>query len=414
MRPLTNKDNDKGGADHQRTIISFFHRSSGKPTQTSSTPMGNKNHSTPPSSVTRTLPPTKNNPSGSSTRAAQVATKFTIPNFRRVSTNVSGIGSTTGNKQRRERTILYIQKLLQNHDIMYIQEAHITSEGELNELAHEFPGCKLYGCLSDETPAQKGVIIILKNTVTTLYEVTQAYTSKSNTGKGRILSIALAPVGDNKANLLTFRDTCVYFKSGGGTLVNQERKLMIEELGTIPMDTDIEFLGGDMNMHTNELMDELLLKRRLEEIDQPTNTFYRMVGSRITKTRIDRWYCNISPAQTSILQPICRALTTAWGTIGRYSGGKMDELHSFPSTKHKTATHITDHLPIALYLQQPAEGGNANKKQTIPDWVLDTPFSGSILRRTGKPPKRTTRFHTTTSHNLASRLKSQLSIQLKC
>ena len=368
------KDKDRGGAKTQRTLNSFFRKEKGEAGDTS-TPKSTKNHfttqpsHTPPRHQGRN--PTMETPTW---KAQRNPTKFTIPNFRRVSTNVSGLGSTTGNKQRREKTIFYLQKLLENHDIIYIQEAHITSEGELNDLAQEFPGCKLFGSHTDEAPAQKGVIIILKNTVTSLYEITQTYSSKTEVGRGRIISISLTPVGDLKTNLLTFRDTCVYFKSGGGALVNEERKKMVKELETIPLDTDIEFFGGDMNMHTNDLIEDFLGKRRMEEIEQPTNTFYRMVGSKITKTRIDRWFCNISPAQATILEPICRALTTAWGTIGRYSGGKMEGLHSFPSTKHKNATHITDHLPIGLYLQQPGEGGNANKKQTIPDWVLDSPL----------------------------------------
>ena len=63
----------------------------------------------------------------------------------------------------------------------------------------------------------------------------------------------------------------------------------------------------------------------MEEVEQDINTFYRMTKSKdedkkteklITSTRIDKWFCNISAAQTANVDPTIRVLSTTTGTVG--------------------------------------------------------------------------------------------------
>ena len=100
----------------------------------------------------------------------------------------------------------------------------------------------------------------------------------------------------------------------------------------------------------------------------------------VSSTRIDRWYCNISAAQAANVLPTSRVLSSTIGTVGSYCKGRLDELQYIPSSGSKNATHITDHVPVKLYLPPPGEGGNASNSTTIPGWVIRHPlFKETIM-----------------------------------
>ena len=59
----------------------------------------------------------------------------------------------------------------------------------------------------------------------------------------------------------------------------------------------------------------------------------------VTSTRIDRWYCNISAAQTANVSPMSRVLSSTKGTVGNYCGGRLKDLTYIPSAGSQHATH---------------------------------------------------------------------------
>ena len=52
------------------------------------------------------------------------------------------------------------------------------------------------------------------------------------------------------------------------------------------------------------------------------------------------------------------------------------QLRYIPSRNSDFATHVTDHIPVALSLQKVMGNGNATKSKTIPDWTLNHPKFG--------------------------------------
>jgi hypothetical protein len=317
------------------------------------------------------------------------------PTFRRVTINITSFGPLHDpTKGRLSKVLKLITKLLQNHDIVYVQETHLTSLHQIDILKTYFAGCHIYGSVSDVTPAQAGVIIIVKNSVTKVYEIDSVYSSNTTYGKGRIISVKFIPKEEHRLQLFSFRETCIYLKSGSGNgegkvSSQEERKQVVQELCSLPRDTHISFLGGDTNQHNNKVLEPFLIANQMEEVEQDINTFYRMTKSKdedkkteklITSTRIDKWFCNISAAQTANVDPTSRVLSTTTGTVGTYCGGRLEDLHYIPSSGSKHATHITDHVPVGLYLPPPGEGGNASNTTTIPGWVIRHPLFKETIK----------------------------------
>ena len=136
---------------------------------------------------------------------------------------------------------------------------------------------------------------------------------------------------------------------GDSTLSPQtEREAVVEELCSLPRDTHICFLGGDINQHDNNTVSPFLVACGMEEVEQDINTFYRMDKQSVSATRIDRWYCNISSAQAAIVTPTSRVITGIPGTVGKYCSGKLKDLDYIPTSNTKEAKHITDHVPLGL------------------------------------------------------------------
>jgi exonuclease III len=269
------------------------------------------------------------------------------PTFRRVTINITSFGPLHDpSKGRLSKVLKLVSKLLRDHDIVYVQETHLTNLHQIETLKTYFTGCHIYGSVSDVTPAQAGVIIIVKNSVTKIYDVSSVYSSDTTYGKGRVVSVKFVPKEEHLLNLFSFRETCIYLKSGSGkgdgeVSSQEERKLVVQELCKLPMDTHISFLGGDINQHTNKALDPYLTANRMEEVEQDINTFYRMTKrkntdnkeeSLITSTRIDRWYCNISAAQAANVTPTSRVLSSITGTVGSYCGGRLKDLLYSPSS----------------------------------------------------------------------------------
>ena len=174
-----------------------------------------------------------------------------------------------------------ISKLLQNHDIVYVQETHLTSLDQIDILKTYFEGCHIFGSVSDVSPAQAGVIIIVKHSVTKAYDIDSVYSSNTTFGKGRVVSIKFKPKEEHLLTLFSFRETCIYLKSGtgkgdGDVTALEERKQVVQELCALPRDTHLSFLGGDMNQHNNKVLDPFLEVSQMEEVEQDINTFYRM------------------------------------------------------------------------------------------------------------------------------------------
>ena len=317
------------------------------------------------------------------------------PTFRRVTINITSFGPLHDpTKGRLSRVLKLINKLLQSHDIVYVQETHLTSLSQIDILKTYFEGCHIFGSVSDVTPAQAGVIIIVKQSVTKSYEIEDVYSSNTPYGKGRVVSIKFTPKQEHLLTLFSFRETCIYLKSGTGKgdgeiSALEERKKVVQELCTLPRDTHISFLGGDMNQHNNKVLDPFLLVNHMEEVEQDINTFYRMTKGKVkdkkeetmvSSSRIDRWYCNISAAQATNITPTSRVLSSTTGTVGSYCGGRLDDLLYIPTSGSKDATHITDHVPVGLYLPPPGVGGNASNPTTIPGWVIKHPlFKENII-----------------------------------
>ena len=310
-----------------------------------------------------------------------------FPTYKRVTLNITSFGPLHDpTKGRFSRVMKTINTLLRTHDIVYLQETRLTSQDQIKILRTYFDGCHLIGSVSDTTPAQAGVLIIIKNTVTRHYDINSTYASITPLGKGRIVSVSFTPKTDHISTLFSFRETCLYLKSGTGKGDNSlspqdERQAVVQELCSIPRDTHISFLGGDINQHDNKTLLPLLTACAMEEVEQDINTFYRMEKESIAATRIDRWYCNISAAQASIVTPTCRVLTGVTGTVGRYCSGKLKDLDYIPTAHTKEAKHITDHVPLGLYLPNPGEGGNANGIEYIPEWVTKQPLFKDIITK---------------------------------
>ena len=259
-----------------------------------------------------------------------------------------------------------IHLMLRNHDIVYLQETRLTSQDQINSLKTYFEGCHLFGSVSGASPAQAGALIIIKNTVTRHYDIVDAYSSVTPTGQGRIVSVKLVPKDEHCTSLFSFRETCIYLKSGSGkgnasASPQEERKAVVDELCTIPNDTHISFLGGDTNQHDNKIIEPFLHYTQMEEVTQDVNTFYRMDKHRVSSTRIDRWYCNISAAQASVVTPTCKVISTLPGTVGYYSGGKLENINYIPPSDTDNASHITDHIPLGLYLPPPGRRGQCEQ-----------------------------------------------------
>ena len=247
------------------------------------------------------------------------------PTFRRVTINITSFGPLHDpTKGRLSKVLKLISKLLQNHDIVYVQETHLTSLDQIDILKTYFGGCHIYGSVSDVTPAQAGVIIIIKHSVTKTYNIDNVYSSNTTYGKGRVVSIKFTPKEEHLLNLFSFRETCIYLKSGTGKgdgeiSALEERKKVVQELCDLPRDTHLSFLGGDMNQHNNKVLDPFLVANQMEEVEQDINTFYRMSKGKgsdnkeetlVSSTRIDRWYCNISAAQAANVLPTSRVLSS--------------------------------------------------------------------------------------------------------
>ena len=196
------------------------------------------------------------------------------PTFRRVTINITSFGPLHDpTKGRLSKVLKMLTKLLQNHDIVYIQETHLTSLQQIDILKTYFAGCHLFGSVSDLSPAQAGVLIIVKNSVTKHYDINSIYSSATSHGKGRVVSIKFTPKNDYKNNLFSFRETCIYLKSGSGkgegeVSSQDERKLVVQEICALPKDTHISFLGGDINQHTNNVLEPYLVANQMEEVEQ--------------------------------------------------------------------------------------------------------------------------------------------------
>ena len=316
------------------------------------------------------------------------------PTFKRVTINITSFGPLHDpTKGRLSKVLKMLERLLQHHDIIYVQETHLTTLHQIDILKTYFAGCHIFGSVSDISPAQAGVLIIIKNSVSKHYNIDSHYSSTSQYGKGRVVSVKFTPKSDYKHHLFSFRETCIYLKSGSGkgegeVSPQEERKLVVQELCTLPRDTHICFLGGDINQHTNNVLEPFLAANQMEEVEQEINTFYRMDKHKskntnkegiVTSTRIDRWYCNISAAQTANVSPMSRVLSSTKGTVGNYCGGRLKDLTYIPSAGSQHATHITDHVPVGLYLPPPGEGGNAANLTTIPAWVIRHPLFKSTV-----------------------------------
>ena len=313
-----------------------------------------------------------------------------FPTYRRVTLNITSFGPLHDpTKGRLSRVLKVVYMLLRSHDIVYLQETRLTSQDQINLIRTYFDGCHLIGSVSNSTPAQAGVLIIIKNSVMQHYDIQSTYCSTTPLGMGRVVSVAFTPKEERVHNLFSFRETCLYLKSGTGKgdsthSPQDERQMVVQELCGLPRDTHLSFLGGDMNQHDNKILNPFLEISDMEEVEQDINTFYRMEKEKVKSTRIDRWYCNISAAQSTLINPTCRVLPNVTGTVGRYCSGKLKTIDYIPTANTKGAKHITDHVPVGLYLPGAGEGGNACKATTIPDWVTKQPLFRDIITREWK------------------------------
>jgi hypothetical protein len=157
---------------------------------------------------------------------------------------------------------------------------------------------------------------------------------------------------------------------------------MEEIFHKIPRDTDFEFLGGDLNIKygkkskASDKLEEFLQNRQMSEAVQEQHTFYRMHGAEVTSSHIDRWFSNITPIQELLVEASATAVTKVPYTVASYCNGQLDQLRLIPSRNSDFATHVTDHIPVALSLQKVMGNGNATKSKTIPDWTLNHPKFG--------------------------------------
>jgi exonuclease III len=272
-----------------------------------------------------------------------VENKQCFPTFKRVTLNITSFGPLHDpTKGRLSRVLKTVNSLLRSHDLVYLQETRLTSQDQINILRTYFEGCILIGSVSVASPAQAGVLIIIKNTVMQHYDIKSTYCSTTPLGMGRVVSVAFTPKTEHANHLFSFRETCLYLKSGtgrGDSLVSpqDERQTVVQELCGLPRDTHLSFLGGDINQHDNKTLCPFLDVCDMEEVEQDINTFYRMEKEKVTSTRIDRWYCNISAAQNTVINPTSRVLPNITGTVGRYCSGKLKTIDYIPTANTKGA-----------------------------------------------------------------------------
>ena len=229
-----------------------------------------------------------------------------FPNLRLVTANIDGLGTDS---DRRKKVIKYLEYLMTRFDVACIQEA---KSHNLESLRHALTGCKMWSSLTgtDKT-AEAGVIIIVRQSVLQLYDISDAdcYSSNTVTGRGRIVSIKLKPKNNSTEVRSTCRITNLYLQSGETSRNVQDKIEQLDEvLAQVPKDTDFDFLGGDLNIKADKSsraatkLEELLAAREMMEVEQDHSTFYRMNGAEINSSRIDRWFSNISHTQELLVE----------------------------------------------------------------------------------------------------------------
>jgi hypothetical protein len=196
-------------------------------------------------------------------------TEGAISYLKRVSINISGLGGSDVTMRRPSKVINLLKHLLLSHDLVYVQESHLVSKAQLDKLGTYFEGSTLRGSFSEMTPAQAGVFIIVKNSVTERFDIQDEYSSSTEHGQGRVVSFKLTPKPTYCDILSATRETCFYLQSGSGKLNTKARKAQISEMSSLCQDTPLEFWGGDTNMHDNSLLESFLTGRKLEEVLQP-------------------------------------------------------------------------------------------------------------------------------------------------
>jgi ribonuclease HI len=339
-----------------------------------------------------------------------------FPNFTQVTANVDKLGyhGADSNHTKFPKVIKMIQDLLQQADIVCLQEVGLLT-AELKDINHFFEGCTISGSMFDavtvademddeantnsgsdggdndatennnihtkktrQLKRKAGVAIITKQTVLDYYNIESTYSSTTRHGKGRIVSNKYTPKPRYNASHCSFRTTCCYLQSGQKN--NADKRKQIQEISDLPTNTVFDFVGGDMNFTDVDQLDkttkatwtDLVTHRNIEEVFQPENTFFRMNNDKIEMSRLDRWYSNITAAQSAISQPVAHALSSNPFTVGRYCDhGKTHKIDYIPSRTAGNAKHVTDHIPVSLKLIQPTENGNHNKSSTLPGWTLE-------------------------------------------
>jgi hypothetical protein len=350
-----------------------------------------------------------------------------FPNFTQVTANIDKLGyhGADSSHSKFPKVIKMIQGLLQSADIVCLQEVGILS-AELKDINHFFEGCTITGSMFDAATAddnvddetnsvsgddgdadvteiksmnstktqalkrRAGVAIITKQTVLDYYNIESTYSSSTSHGKGRIVSNEYTPKARYNLSHCSFRTTCCYLQSGQKN--NAEKRKQIKEILDLPTNTVFDFLGGDMNFNDVDQLDkttkqrwvDLMQHRSSEEVFQPENTFFRMNNDKIEMSRLDKWYSNITAAQSAISQPVAHALSSNPFTVGRYCDpGKTHKIDYIPSRTDGNAKHVTDHIPVALKMIQPTANGNHTRPPLFLVGPSITMPSNRFLRTNG-------------------------------
>jgi ribonuclease HI/exonuclease III len=287
-----------------------------------------------------------------------------------------------------------IAHLVDRFDHVCLQEVKCASERALKShfnalLPNAFP---VTAPLSQHS---SGVTIITHRRVLHHYIPTPTYPTGAS--KGRVLSVLFTPKPDFVSTHPPYRVTCVYF--GDVSCRVNARVEHISSVTSLPT-SRIHYLCGDFNtvFHPDDrssgrieastlvknAFEAMLARHGLEELYQPTHTFYTNLRGGPSSSRLDRFYVSIGMEQLVIAPPEAYIPQGVPLTLTSLPPSKVSDddrryvLSLPPASEGKEILRVTPHIPVAMRMSYVPKGQSG--RTTIPHRVLKDPEFLSSLR----------------------------------
>jgi ribonuclease HI len=318
-----------------------------------------------------------------------------LPSPKIVTINVAGfsIDQTGAARGRFEKVVKLIKHLLTHNDIVIVQETHHRCDDSLFSLHTKFEGVHISGSPMHPDEGSGGVAIFSAQSIQSHYLI---HPSTPPGGTGRIISNLYIPKVNSLTSHRPFQVTNFYLQSGTNpSSINKKIKQinLLAQLPTYPHTH--EFMGGDRNFtiypddrssHSPQQVgsprvlaawDLLQRTRNLQEIAQPTHTFYRRGEDNqgnvtVSSSKLDVFLTSYSPADSAILTPTSQVAPSVPYTITSYPRtGTATFTSLIPSRSDPSghAAHITDHAPLRLTFTDPLTSHHT-PGTTLPLWAL--------------------------------------------